>query len=109
MSLFNPIIGMIHNTKNDTYHPVVFSEHPLPGPPEDGKLVRHKSKMHHTNGFATREEALANARGELAERVAEHFSGKPRFCLAKDFPWDGEGVPAMVVFFVEVNGEMQPA
>ena len=105
----NPIIAMLHNTKENKFHPIVFLESPLPGPPEPGKPVRHKSKMHHTTGFPTREEAATSARGELTRKVEEHF-GKPKYCLAKDFPWDGEGTPAMVIFFSDVqeNGEVVP-
>lgn len=106
---FNPIIAMIHNTATDRYHPVIFSESPLPGPDEPEKLVRHKSAGHHTVGFDTREGALANIESDLAPRMKQHAIGDVRTSLAKDFPWDGEGVPAMVAFFAQVGNELEPA
>ncbi len=92
----NPIIGMIHNMKLNRWHPVIFLEAPLPG--GDGPS-RHKSRLHHTSGFETRELAITSAKGELADRCKAQFFGEIKFSLEKDFPWDGEGVPAMVVFF----------
>jgi hypothetical protein len=65
--------------------------------------------MHHTTGFATRDEALVSTKGDLLERVKQIAVGEPRFCLQNDFPWDGEDTPALVVFFIEQNGEMVPA
>jgi hypothetical protein len=98
--LLNPIMAMLHNTKDERWHPILFEERPLPGNPEN--LVRHKSRGHHTTGFPTRDEAMAWARGE-----ADRIEGL-RFCLDKDFPWDGEDVPAMVIYFGEENGEIRP-
>lgn len=97
--MFNPVIAMLHNTKDQRWHPVVFVESPLPGPPSDDKPVRHKSKMHHTTGFPTREEAVVNVRESLAAQVREHAIGDVRFHLDGDIEWDGEGIPAMVDFF----------
>lgn len=98
--LFNPIIANLHNTKTNRYHPILFTESPLPG--GDGP-TRHKSKGHHTKGFDTREEAIA----ECERMSADEYCGG-RLCIAKDFPWDGEDIPAMVVFFGEVDGQLQP-
>lgn len=99
--MFNPVIAMLHNTTAQRWHPVLFNESSLPGPDAPDKPVRHKSRMHHTTGFPTREEALDNARTSLADAVRTQGMGEPEFCLDKDFPWDGEGIPAMVVFFVK--------
>lgn len=104
----NPVITILHNLKEQRYHPIVFIEYPLPGPPSPDKPVRHKSKGHHTTGFATRDEAVAYASGELLKLVKEYSVGKPKLCLQKDFPWDGEDVPAMVTYFGEVDGETKP-
>jgi hypothetical protein len=107
---WNPIIGMIHNVAQDTWHPVLFCEAPLPGPPSPEKPVRHKSKMHHTAGFATREEAEANVRDEFATAVAEHADRAPRLALSHPFDWDGEGIPVIVEFFdAGADGELVPA
>lgn len=96
--MLNPIVGMIHNQKADRWHPVIFREAPLPGPPEPDKPVRHKSAGHHTEGFETREAALESV-PELAARLEEQSGQKPKLALEKDFPWDGEEIPAMVVYF----------
>lgn len=103
----NPIIAMLHNTTKDTYHPIVFLESPLPGPYDPAKPIRHKSKMHHTGGFATHTEALDNAKSDLAARIKEAF-GTPRFSLAKSFPWDGVGIPAITTFFAETPEGLIP-
>jgi hypothetical protein len=92
--LFNPIIAMLHNSGANRWHPIVFVESPLPGPHTPDKPIRHKSKMHHTGGFATREEAEANAKDDLAPKIEG-----PRLELATVFEWDGEGIPTMVHFF----------
>lgn len=105
--LLNPIIGMIHNTTAETWHPVVFVESPLPGPPSPDKPIRHKSKGHHTTGFKTRDEAVAEATAMKARMTGDSI-GEPRLVLDRDFPWDGNGIPAMVEYFIEVNGVLSP-
>jgi hypothetical protein len=99
--LLNPIIANLHNTKTDRYHPILFTERPLPG---GSGPVRHKSVGHHTVGFDTRDEAIAECR-----KMSENPDCGGRLCVEKDFEWDGEGTPAMVVFFVDVGGQLQPA
>ena len=91
----NPIVTLLHNTKLNRWHPSLYLESPLPGPPEADKPVRHKSKMHHTNGFDTREAALASA-VELIGRA-----GGTKLALGADLEWDGEDIPADVAFFVQ--------
>lgn len=103
----NPIIAMLHDTTKDTFHPIVFLEAPLPGGYDAAKPVRHRSKMHHTGGFPTHAEALANAKGDLAARVKDAF-GEPRFALAASFPWDGVGIPSITTFFAETSEGLTP-
>lgn len=67
--LINPIAALIHNTAADKWHPVLFVESPLPGEDSANKPVRYKSKMHRTEGFATREEAEADCKANLAPNV----------------------------------------
>ena len=105
---FNPIIAMLHNTKENRWHPILFCESPLPGPHSPDKPIRHKSKMHHTTGFLTREEAVTDARTVMANAVATESDCPAKFALEKDFEWDGEGIPAMVTFFGELDGVLQP-
>lgn len=97
----NPVIANLHNVKTDRYHPIMFQERPQPSYKEGDKLVRSKSVGHHTNGFDSRDEAIT----ECKKLSGEYNT---RLCLSKDFPWDGEDVPAMVVFFGEKEGEVVP-
>jgi hypothetical protein len=100
-----PIIGMLHNTKEERYHPILF----LPNPTPSGMKERYKSKNHHTAGFLTRQEALEQITNQFVP-WCEKYVGKPDLCLEKDFPWDGENTPAMVVFFIKNDsGELIPA
>jgi hypothetical protein len=97
--MFNPIVGMLHNTKLERWHPIVFQESPLPG---GTGPVRHKSSGHHTAGFDTREAAITHA-NELIEKL------KATPAIEKDFAWDGEDIPAMVTFFIVRDGKAVPA
>ena len=97
--LFNPIVGNIHNTSTNRFHPIIFSENVTPGWNDgDKSTIRYKSAGHHTTGFYTREEAIKHCK-ELIVQLKEHSLGGVLECLGKDFLWDGNGVPAMVVFF----------
>jgi len=100
---FNPIIAILHNQKTNAWHPILFTESPLPGPPSADKPIRHKSKMHHTTGFPERNKAVDYSRAELAQ----HVPGA-KFALKGDIEWDGEDTPALVLFFGEVDGELRP-
>lgn len=92
----NPVIGILHNKKENRWHPIVFDESPMPGPHDPETMVRFRSKMHHTGGFATREEAATNAKGELMERL-----GAAQLAIDADLAWDGDGVPAITAFLFE--------
>jgi hypothetical protein len=87
---------MLHNTKLNRWHPVLFDESPLPGPPEPGKPVRHKSKMHHTEGYDSREVAIREGTKKFTD-----FVPGVRFAWDEDSEWDGESIPAQVAFFTE--------
>lgn len=103
--IVEPVVGILYNEKLNRWHPIYFSEHPLPG---DSDVRRWKSGGHHTEGFPTREEAVVNAE-DLADRLTSHsIGGSPKLCLEKDFPWDGEDIPAMVVFFKIDGGAAVP-
>jgi hypothetical protein len=94
------IIGILHNTKTDRYHPITFRYAPTPS-----GLDRYKSGGHHTSGFDTRSEAL----DFINNTMVNYFPGFTP-CLAKDFSWDGENIPAMVVVFSDVgeDGNVTP-
>lgn len=102
--MYNPIIAMLINIKTNRWHPIVFREAPLPG---GGGPRRHKSKGHHTMGFDTREEALLEA-AKIAEDVKAEALGPVLTSLEGDFPWDGEGVPSMVMFFGTEDDKVVP-
>ncbi|MGO8792914.1 MAG: hypothetical protein ACLQVL_36765 [Terriglobia bacterium] len=101
--IVEPIVGIIHNVKLNKWHPVYFRESPPPS--SDGKesCQRYKSGGHQTEGFATREEGLEGAK-KLAEALKPHAIGAIHLALDGDFLWDGEDIPAMVVWFA-LDGE----
>lgn len=45
------------NTDTDRWHPVILVHHPRPSERAEDEGIRYKSRFHHTEGFATREEA----------------------------------------------------
>ncbi len=98
-----PIVGLIHNLKINTWHPVYFRESPAPSSDGSDKAKRYKSGGHYTEGLPSREEGL-EASKTLVEALKPHAIGSVHLALEKDFPWDGEDVPAMVVWF-SVDGE----
>jgi hypothetical protein len=105
--MLNPIIGIMHNQKLNRWHPILFTESPLPGPESPDKPIRHKSKGHHTEGFETRDAALKNCE-ELARNMKKSVVAEAKLSVDKDFEWDGVSIPAMTVFFIEKNGKIEP-
>lgn len=103
----NPIIAIIHNVALNTFHPALFLESPMPGGQHGTTIIRHKSKMHHTTGFDSRDEAVQNITQDFIPKATQHF-GEPLLALTVDVGWDGDGIPAMVVFFVSVEGQLIP-
>jgi len=79
---------ILHNVKKGTFHPAFFEEAPFPGPVpgvEKVKTGRLKSKMHHTTGFRSLEEAQRDLRDNaLTSLVVDqrNFSEHPIL-------WDG--------------------
>lgn len=93
-------IGNLHNLATNRHHPILFRESPLPGNPEN--LVRSKSAGHHTVGFDTREESIAEC-----QSMAKRLDGAD-LCIDSDFSWDGNDIPAMVAFFSKIDGKVVP-
>lgn len=91
------IVRMLHNQKIGTYHPIFYMESPLPGPLDsevNTKLVRYKSKMHHTEGFRTREAAVASINEELEQRLRNaYLMSELKRELDTDMEWDGDSFP----------------
>ena len=92
------------NMAENTFHPIVFTDHPLPGEYDVNKPIRLKSKMHHTGGFQTREEAIVNINISLLPNVQENFIGEPVLDLDTELSWDGDGIPAISCLFA--NGKL---
>ncbi len=88
------LIMMLHNTAAGTYHPIFYLESPLPCGEAANHITRYKSKMHHTGGFKTLEEATADIHSNLVARIKENFFTAPDIEIENHIEWNGEGVPA---------------
>ncbi len=84
--------AMLLNTTTNRYHPIIYQDNPLPGPIEDQKARRLKSKMHHTGGFDTFAEAVESVDSHPALQEIQIKQWEPVL------EWDGEGIPADVCF-----------
>lgn len=79
---------IMHNVEADTYHAAFFEEKPMPGPRpsvEDTKIVRLKSKMHHTEGAPTLEGAL-----KYLDEMTAKVQVPPENIWREPKDWDGE-------------------
>ena len=75
---------ILHNTTNNTYHPMPFRASPRPSETlVVGETCRHKSIGHHTKGFQTLDEAVAHIKEN--EMLVMHEGL---------LEWDGDGIPA---------------
>lgn len=95
------LIKMLHNEKDKTYHPIFYYDSPLPGPMDseaNTKIMRYKSKGHHTEGFDTRDKAVTYA-NELKTRMETEFHDTVQIEIdeADDLIWNGEGIPGDVL------------
>ena len=99
--ILNPVAAILHNTATNRWHPIFYREVPLPGPDTPGKPVRHKSIGHHTDGFATRQEAVTSAEGTAKLIVDKGQAPSVGLTLTEDQDgeWDGTSIPADVAFF----------
>lgn len=81
-------VCILHGNQQGRYHPCFVEERPMPGPVksvDETGGVRVKSKMHHTTGFASFEEAVQYARTDLLEKI-ELFESN--VALDRPVPWD---------------------
>lgn len=103
------VLCILHVEKDGRFYPAFVEERPLPGPvpdPKDMTFARLKSKMSHTSGFATLEEAKVSLREDLAKKlsclnVLEEpilWDGIPFACIwpVKDGHLDMEHAPKYV-------------
>lgn len=84
-------VAILHNTGQDTYHPIIYRDAPLPGPSDPGTPRRLKSIGHHTSGFPSLAEAQENVRTD------ERMSGAVQQ-LEPPIAWEGADIPADVAF-----------
>lgn len=47
------LVKIVHNVKDEKWHPIFYYDSPFPGPVEKQKVMRYKSKGHHTGGLQT--------------------------------------------------------
>lgn len=90
------LVMMLKNTKENTYHPIMYFESPFPGGFEsevNKKTVRYKSKGHRTTGFLDRQEAIDTIKSELEDRLVD-IGYKVNKELDGDLEWDGIDIPA---------------
>jgi len=85
---------ILRNVQTGRFHVCFFEEAPFPGPRQevsDAEIVRLKSKMHHTEGGASLEEAHKHF-GEMRNKILmddENYDLDP-------IPWDGQ-IPIVTV------------
>ena len=83
------VLCILHDVNTGRYHPAFFEEAPFPGPVADVRattIVRLKSKMHHTGGFATLAEAVDNLDNDLSVKLKV----PPTNVWRAPRDWDGE-------------------
>ncbi len=88
---YNPVILILHNEAQDTYHPILLWEAPPPSG-QLGDAERWKSKGHHTEGFKTLQEAIDGEGGALALCKNQHMAkvgGEVYYNVDQPLEWDG--------------------
>lgn len=94
--LMDALVLMLKNISTNRFHPIFYLESPLPGGPEsegNKKLIRYKSKGHHTQGFETRDAAINSINNELVAQI-KSIGYTPNLEIEIDEIWDGKGIPA---------------
>ncbi len=89
------LVMMLHNTKTNMFHPIMYMEKLFPGGFEtDGNknIVRYKSKGHRTNGFTDRQQAIDSIKPEIQDKLTEQ-GWNVNMELEGDLEWDGEEMP----------------
>ncbi len=81
--------GLLYNCATDRWHTILFRQAPMPGGADlDTDTRRFKSLGHHTEGFDTKGAAIA------------HLEGDPNLHrVAREYEWDGNGIPALTELF----------
>ena len=82
------VLLILYDVDNGTYHPAFFEEAPMPGPVlevQEVEIVRLRSKMHHTTGARTIEDAQVLF-DELATQIEVRDENRWKHRIV---PWDG--------------------
>ena len=92
------LIMMLFNQNEETYHPILYFESPLPGDGYSTKekhsgIYRFKSKGHRTLGFKNRQDAVDSIESEIIEKLPNYIIYKE---LDSDLIWNAVGIPADV-------------
>jgi len=89
------LVQMLHNNKENKWHPIFYYDSPLPGGFEEGSInnttIRYKSKGHHTHGFDIRDKAVESAKELEAQLKAQGDTVTVN--IDTDIEWDGEDTP----------------
>ena len=91
------VLMILHHVVAGTYHAAFFKEAPLPGPVREigeVKIVRLRSKMHHTSGAPTLEGAQVHL-DELAGKI--HVPPENVWRDKPPYPWDGRHDVTLIV------------
>lgn len=92
------LVMMLKNTKENTFHPIMYLESPLPGGYEaeiNRSLIRYKSKGHRTVGFTDRQEAINSIEPEIEVKLKQ-MGYSLNMDLDIDLVWGGINIPADV-------------
>ena len=86
---------MLINRKTNTYHPIFYMEHPFIADEANEKIIRFKSKGHHTKGFVNKQDALNSIEKEVRIPLRDMKYTIREELEEKDLlEWDGENIPA---------------
>ena len=88
--ILNGAVAILRDIQTGLWHPIFFTDHPLPGPPLPGKPERLKSKGHHTTGFDQRADAVIEANKVFRNQKVGFFS---RIDTEHDYLWDSLAMP----------------
>lgn len=87
------LIKMLFNTTDKTYHPILYTESPLPSYTPEDKFTRFKSKGHHTIGFKEKEDALEHIQVDIMQSPALSDASFIEQYEGEVLPWDGREIP----------------
>ena len=90
-------ICILRSIQTGRFHPCFVEERPMPGPVpdmQDTKFIRAKSKMHHTGGFDTFEEAVAYTRKNMCAKLS---LPEDNIALDHAINWDSDNVAFVVL------------